>query len=320
MLYAYRPRAGRLFPLDPDQPLAAALWIDLYRPMPAQVAAVAALGVAVPTLDEMEEIEISSRLYRENGLDYLTVVLPGLSESRSPTSGPVTFILGPDRLVTLRHFAPRPFETYPDRADRAGPGCARPDRILLGLLEEIIGRQADLLEGIGRSLDAVAASVYRPADTRARAEALQQALERAGQEGELLSRVRLALLTLERALGYFGQGLAEREGGPALRPLVKGLIRDVQALEVHADFLGQRVALASDATLGMINLAQNVTLRIVSVVAALFLPPTLIASIYGMNFAHMPELAQPWGYPAALVLMLASAVGTWLFFRWKRWL
>ena len=97
-------------------------------------------------------------------------------------------------------------------------------------------------------------------------------------------------------------------------------MRDLQALEVHADFLGQRVALATDATLGMINLAQNVTVRIVSVVAALFLPPTLIASVYGMNFAYMPELAQPWGYPAALALMLASAVGTWAFFKWKRWL
>jgi len=80
------------------------------------------------------------------------------------------------------------------------------------------------------------------------------------------------------------------------------------------------LALTSDATLGMINLAQNATVRIVSVVAALFLPPTLIASIYGMNFVAMPELQSPWGYPAALVLMLASAVGTYLFFKWKRWL
>ncbi len=319
MMFAYRPRAGRLFPLESGQPLTEAVWIDLYRPMPAQVAAVAALGVTVPTLADMEEIEISNRLYRENGLEVMTVVLPGLSESRSPTSGPVTFILAPERLVTVRHHAPRPFETYPERADKSGPGCDRPDRVFLGLMEDIIGRLADLLEGIGRSLDAVAGAVYRPVPGKDRAQVLQAALEQAGQEGELLSRLRLALLTLERAVSFFGQGLAER-GDAALRPLVKGLMRDLQALEVHADFLGQRVALATDATLGMINLAQNVTVRIVSVVAALFLPPTLIASVYGMNFAHMPELAQPWGYPAALVLMLASAVGTWAFFKWKRWL
>ena len=319
MMFAYRPRAGRLFPLDSGQPLQDAVWIDLYRPMPGQIAAVTALGVPVPTLADMEEIEISNRLYRENGLEVMTVVLPGLSETRAPGSGPVTFLLGPDRLVTLRHHAPRPFETYPDRADRSGPGCDRPDRIFLGLIEEVIGRLADLLEGVGRGLDAVAGSVYRPAPGANRAEMLQQALERAGQEGELLSRLRLALLTLERAVSFFGQGLAER-GDATLRPVVKGLMRDLQALEVHADFLGQRVALATDATLGMINLAQNATVRIVSVVAALFLPPTLIASIYGMNFAVMPELTQAWGYPAALGLMLASAIGTFLVFRWKRWL
>ena len=80
------------------------------------------------------------------------------------------------------------------------------------------------------------------------------------------------------------------------------------------------MALASDTTLGMIDLAQNDTVRIVSVLSALFLPPTLIASIYGMNFAHMPELAQSWGYPAALVVMVASAVITWAYFKWRRWL
>lgn len=319
MMFAYRPHAGRLFPLDSGQSLAEAIWIDLYRPMPAQVETVSALGVPVPTLADMEEIEISNRLYRESGLEVMTVVLPGLSETRSPTSGPVTFILSPERLVTVRHHAPRPFETYPERADKSGTGCERPERVFLGLLEDIIGRLADLLEGVGRSLDLVAGSVYRPMPGQDRSQVLQSALEQAGQEGELLSRLRLALLTLERAISFFGQGTAER-GDATLRPIVKGLMRDVQALEVHADFLGQRVALATDATLGMINLAQNVTVRIVSVVAALFLPPTLIASVYGMNFAHMPELAQPWGYPVALLLMLASAVGTWAFFKWKRWL
>lgn len=319
MLFAYTPQNGRLERLGPAAPLASALWIDLYRPMPQQVAAATELGVTIPTLSDMEEIEISNRLYREGGCDYMTVVLPGLSETRDPTSGPVTFILSPERLVTVRHHAPRPFETYPDRADRTGPGCAAPDHVFLGLIEEIIGRLADLLEGIGRTLDTVAATSWRGGEGDGRTERLQLALEQAGQQGELLGRVRLALLTLERAVSYFGQGMGSH-GSEGLRPLIKGLMRDLQALEVHADFLGQRVALTTDSTLGMINLAQNVTVRIVSVVAALFLPPTLIASIYGMNFQVMPELAQSWGYPVALVMMLASAVGTYLFFRWKRWL
>lgn len=97
-------------------------------------------------------------------------------------------------------------------------------------------------------------------------------------------------------------------------------MRDMDALEVHTDFLSQRVGLASDATLGMINLQQNSTVRIVSVVAVLFSPPTLIASIYGMNFDVMPELSQPWGYPAALLSMLAASLIAYLYFRWKNWL
>ena len=145
---------------------------------------------------------------------------------------------------------------------------------------------------------------------------LQEALARVGREGDLLGRVRLGLLTVERALSFFGQTLADRDNATTLRPLVKGLMRDLQALEVHADFLASRLALTSDATLGMINLAQNATVRIVSVVAALFLAPTLIASIYGMNFEHMPELEWTYGYFLIVGVMVTICVT--LFIRFKR--
>ena len=313
MLFAYRAEAGHLARMPPPVVLADALWKDLYRPLTEQAAEVALLGTAVPR-------EISNRFYREGGADHMTVVLPGLSSTKLPTSGPVCFILSADRLITVRHHAPRPFETYPERADKVGPGCDRPELVFLGLMEEIIGRIADILEAIGRGLDDVAARIYQGGTTGLQADVLQTALEQLGREGDLLGRVRLALLTLERAISFFGQTLADRKGADVLQPLVKGLMRDLQALEVHADFLASRLALASNATLGMINLSQNVTVRIVSVVAALFLPPTLIASIYGMNFAEMPELGLHFGYPLALMAMLASAIGTYLFFKWKRWL
>ena len=313
MLFAYRAEAGHLARMPPPVVLADALWKDLYRPLTEQAAEVALLGTVVPR-------EISNRFYREGGADHMTVVLPGLSSTKLPTSGPVCFILSADRLITVRHHAPRPFETYPERADKVGPGCDRPELVFLGLMEEIIGRIADILEAIGRGLDDLAARIYQGGTTGMQADVLQTALEQLGREGDLLGRVRLALLTLERAISFFGQTLADRKGADVLQPLVKGLMRDLQALEVHADFLASRLALASDATLGMINLSQNVTVRIVSVVAALFLPPTLIASIYGMNFAEMPELGLHFGYPLALMAMLASAIGTYLFFKWKRWL
>lgn len=320
LLYAYQTDGSKLRCQAQGEDLSAAEWIDLYRPTDAQVAALAALGVAVPTLADMEEIEISSRLYREGDTDVMTVVLPGLSTTKAPVSGPVSFLLSPARLVTVRHHAPRPFETYPERADKSGLGCHSADHVFLGLIEEIIGRLADLLEGVGKALDEVSAGVFQSNAGPKRPAMLQAALERVGREGDLIGRVRLSLLTLDRALGFYAQGAASRMKGDKLKAGLKAMMRDIQALEVHSDFLSQRVGLASDATLGMINLSQNITVRIVSVVAALFLPPTLIASIYGMNFKYMPELVQTWGYPAALVLMLASAVLTYLFFKWKHWL
>lgn len=320
MLQAYRRDGARLVAMTgSDLPLGQADWIDLDRPDAATVAAVQALGIEVPTLEDMEEIEISSRLFRENGIDYMTVVLPGHTEAGDHIIGPVCFILAPGRIVTVRHHTPRPFRTYPTRADKVAPGCESPERIFLSLLEEITGRLADLLEGSGRALDDLARNAYGEAP-RAGVSDLREALRRVGHEGEMIGRVRLALLTLERALSFFGQTVNDRIAGDGLRPVVKGLARDIQALEVHADFLSARVAQGTDATLGMITLDQNQTIKIVSVVAAVFLPPTLIASVYGMNFDLMPELGWRWGYPMALGLMLASAGGTYLFFKWKKWL
>lgn len=316
MIYAYRTLGTRLERMPPEAPLSEAVWIDMYRPQPEQVALVRALGIDVPSLEDMEEIEISSRLYRDDGVDYMTVVLPGQSLDKEQIASPVCLIVAAHVLVTVRYHAPRPFETFPDRAGRSMAGCGAVEPVFLGLLEDITGRLADILEASGKALDRVSQSVFHSGGT-AKADMLGTALKDVGREGDVLGRVRLALLTLDRAVGFYAQshGKGSQSGAH-----LKSLTRDIQALEVHGDFLAGRVALASDATLGMINLAQNATVRIVSVVAALFLPPTLIASIYGMNFAVMPELSQTWGYPVALGLMLASAVGTYVFFRWKNWL
>ena len=320
MLKAYISHNGGLAPLPDGAPLAAALWIDLYRPMPAQVAAVTALGVDVPTLDDMEEIEISNRLYREGALDYMTIVLPGLTPDGAQIAGPVCLILGPARLISVRHHAPRSFDTYPARADKSANSCDVAAEVFLGLMAEIVGRQADLLETSGKALDAVSAAVFTVPSGRHKSHALGQILARIGAEGEAIGRVRLACLSLERALSFHAQAKDDGAAAKGFGQSVNSLTKDIQSLEVHADHLSGRVALASDAALGMINLEQNATVRIVSVVAVLFLPPTLIASIYGMNFHVMPELALSWGYPAALVGMVASAVLTFAFFRWKNWL
>lgn len=320
MLIAYDHVEARLLPLPSGTDLKRAMWIDLFNGSADEVAQVNALGFEVPTLEEMEEIEVSNRLYHEGDADYLTMVLPGQTVAGEQAMSPVCFILTADHVVTVRHHTPRPFETYPPRAGKSSLGCTTPDRIFLGLVEEVIGRLADHLEIAGKGLDQVARTIYQPEQRGHRPDDLKGALASLGAEGERLSRVRLALLTLGRALNYVDQLLGHRLSGEGLGTVLKGQLRDIDALEVHADFLSSRLGLASDATLGTINLSQNATVRIVSVVAVLFSPPTLIASIYGMNFLHMPELPQIWGYPMALGVMVGSAVVTWAVFRWKGWL
>ncbi len=320
MLTAYHYANKGLEVLGEADDLSLAEWIDLFNATPDEETRVRALGIDVPTLAEMEEIEISNRLYHEDDTDYLTVVLPGQDAKSAQVMSPVCFAVTEVRLVTIRHHTPRPFETYPPRAGKSSLGCASPDRIFLGLVEEVIGRLADHLEGAGRGLDDVSRSIYHPGPKGHRQADLQATLAAVGSEGERLGRVRLALLTLGRALNYVDQMLGHRLNAEGLGLVLKGQLRDIEALEVHADFLSSRLGLMSDATMGTINLAQNTTVRIVSVVAVLFSPPTLIASIYGMNFVHMPELPEVWGYPMALGVMLASALLTWAFFRWRGWL
>ncbi|WP_304615072.1 magnesium transporter CorA family protein [Paracoccus sp. (in: a-proteobacteria)] len=320
MYYAYSIENGRLVRLAAERDVADAAWIDLIQPNDAEIAQLRVLGVPVPSLAEMEEIELSNRLYREDGLDYMTAMLPGERAGGDRISMPVTFILSTDRLVTVRHHSPRPFLTYPERAERSTLGCGTPDRLFLGLVEEIIARLADILEGAGRTLDQTTAAVFERRAVAAASDRLQAALQDVGREAETMARVRLALLTVERMQAFYTATLEDRPEEGRLRAATRAQMRDIQALEVHADFLGGRVSLAVDTTLGLINLQQNNTVRILSVVAALFLPPTLIASVYGMNFTNMPELDEPWGYAFALVLMGGTTLGTWLFLRWKGWI
>lgn len=319
MLKAYVPGLKGLALLSDHDDLARALWLDLYEPTPEEVAMVTKLGITVPTLEDMEEIEISNRLYLEGEVAYMTCVVPGQTEVGASVSRPVAFILDPVRLVTVRHHEPRPFATFPNRADQSSCGAGSAERLFVGLIEEIVGRMADLLEGVGKVLERTSGEVLGAPDALTDPE-LRGALVTVGRNAELVGRVRLCLMTLERMIA-FHVGLIDKGSVAAkLKPNIGAIRGDIHALQVHSDFLDTRVNLIVDATMGMINLRQNVTVKILSVVAALFLPPTLIASVYGMNFRDMPELDKPWAYPAALVVMVASSLATFLLFRWKKWL
>lgn len=321
MIRAYVPANGRLQDAGPDE-VATAIWFDLVEPDQTELDTVSeALGVEMPTRADMEEIEISSRLYIENGVTFLTATLPEGTETADPRLAPVTFVLAPDRLVTVRHHEPLPFSTFPQRAQQSPAPCGTPQGVLIGLLDAVTDRLADVLERTAREIDALARTIFRRSERpQEKSASFQQTLERIGQQGDLISKIRESLTSLERLFGFLGQLTLQSRADRDIRAAIKMLGRDVHSLVEYAEFLSQKITLLLDATLGMISIEQSAIIKIFSVVAVVFLPPTLIASIYGMNFAVMPELGWPFGYPFAIVLMVMSAIMPYLFFKRQGWL
>ena len=319
-LFAKRDRVGRaIAPAALAGELGEVVWIDMLQPTPEETGAVeAALGIEMPTREEMREIEASARVYEESEAVYLTASLPVNAETDAPELTEVSFILKGERLVTLRYAEPQPFKTLAQRLERQG-GFEHGEGAFFWLVDAIVARLADLLERAAVDVDNLSAEVFRAADGER--PDLVAAIARIGRAGQLSGRVRESLLTLNRILLFVGQTdslpIAMRKDA---RTRAKSLNRDVYSLSAHADFVNNKVTFALDATLGLINIEQTKIIKIFSVLAMVFLPPTLIASIYGMNFEVMPELQWPLGYPFALVLMVISAVVPYAFFKRQGWL
>jgi magnesium transporter len=299
------------------------VWADLFEPTKEEEATIENwIGVGIPTREEMQEIEISSRLYVENGAFFMTATLPAHAEGDRPVMSPVTFVLSQNRLITVRYHEPRAFQTFPMRAEKADIGCTNGETILVALLEAIVDRLADVLERAGSEVIEISHDIFHPAEKKAskRDRGFQIILRRIGRKEDLVSNIQDSLLSLQRLSGFFGQVMVPRKNDKDLRARVKTLSRDVSSLSDHASFLSQKITFLLDATLGMINIEQNAIIKIVSVAAVVFLPPTLVASVYGMNFDVMPELKWLLGYPFALFLMVISAVLPFWYFKRRGWL
>ena len=298
------------------------VWIDLLNPTTEEEHAVErALAVDMPTHEEMREIEVSSRLYEEGAAIYMTATILAKSDTPQPEATVVTFILIGEVLVTLRYGEPTPFRTFITRCLRQQALRTSGEAVLMGLLDAVIDRIADLLERIGFDIDAMSSSVFEPAanGNGPGGGDFKALLRRIGRNGDLASKCRESLVSINRMLTFIGS-LSDLPARKDVDARIGTLNHDVQSLSDHATFLSSKVNFLLDATLGMLNIEQTNIIKIFSVAATVFLPPTLIASIYGMNFQHMPELDWPWGYPLALLLMLASAVTPYFFFKHKHWL
>ena len=327
--------AGNRFVLASEtlEQLDSAVWVDILRPSKDEETAIErALGIDVPTLEEMSEIEVSSRLYTEDGATFMTAMMLSHTDGDNVMLAPITFILKGEQLITARYTEPRSIDAFIARCQKNAAYTA--DGVVTGLLEGLIERIGDVLERTGHELDALSDNIFairgsgeeaaapaaasKPARRRPRN--YQSVLEQIGRKGDLLSKVRESLISFQRLLAFATEIAATRKPGKEYEGRIRTLSRDVQSLSDHTGFLTQKINFLLDATLGMINIEQTGIIKIFSVAAVVFLPPTLIASIYGMNFEVMPELSWPYGYPMAIGLMILSAIVPYQFFKWRGWL
>ena len=315
----YRIENGRLLPVGDYR---EAVWIDLLNPTrDIEKELETHLGIELPTREDMEEIELSSRLYQEDGALFLTAQLPAATEDVVTRMGPVTFVLANEILITVRYHDPRPFRSFPARAARSAIAGQNGETVFLGLVETIVDRLADIIERAGHTVSPVSREIFHSqGESSSVNRDYGSFLETIGRAGDLVSDIRDSITTLDRAVGFFSQHILSRPNSEAVRSRLKTVTRDLHSIGDHAGFLANKITFLLDATLGMVNIEQNGIIKIFSVAAVVFLPPTLIASIYGMNFEFMPELEWPLGYPFAVVLMILSAILPYWIFKKKRWL
>jgi magnesium transporter len=299
-----------------------AVWLDLVKPSAAEDRAVERLaGIAVPTREDMQEIEISSRLYIENGARYMTATLMCQSDTDTPKTTAVTFILAGHRLVTVRYEDPKPFALVEYKLGRiCAPGITG-EQVLMELLDAVIDRCADILERVGADVDQVSHEIFEPESERhGHAKRYSQILITIGRKGDLTSKVRESLVSIGRLVAFLSAVIEGVKWTKDMREQLKTMQRDVASLTDHASYLSNKITFTLDAMLGVVNLEQNNIIKLFSVMAVVLMPPTLIASIYGMNFREMPELQWPHGYAFALFAMVLAAVVPYYIFKLKKWL
>ena len=297
-----------------------AVWLDLIDPTKEEEAFVErTVGVGVPTRDEAVEIEPSSRQYRDgDAIIVIASIVTGVDDA-APTTTPVSFVLTPRHLVTIRYAEPKVFAVFANHVERSSDLCSDATMALVHLLDAIIDRMADVLESAGTEMDNISRATFRrnsAGQQRMTSAALAVILSRIGHVQVVVSKSRISGVSLARLLGFLEATLGPTDAAKQLDELHK----DVASLTDHASYLSGNTSFLLDAALGFINIEQNTVLKVFTLLATILMPPTLIAGIYGMNFKILPELNWHYGYAYALVLMLLSAVVPYLWFRAKGWL
>ena len=324
MLNVFTLAHGRLIQHDIDTLEALAglqpVWVDLESPSRAEKAWVnQRFGLSIPDDAVDDDLEESARFYEEDNGE-LHIRSDFLIDSEDGPDGKpsrnvrVAFILREGVLFSVHQEDLPVFRLLRLRARRIPALIEDAKDVLLKLYDADAEYSADALEGIYDKLEKVSARVLKE---DVNDQTAGEALAAIAKEEDLNGRIRRNVMDTRRALSFM---MRSRMLGAEQFEEARQILRDIDSLDSHTTFLFDKINFLMDATVGFININQNKIIKIFSVASVALLPPTLIASIYGMNFRFMPELEQPWGYPFALALMMASVAAPFVYFRRKGWL
>ena len=305
-----------------DRP-GGTLWVDLLRPTAEEITRVETeFRTRVPSREQLDEIESSSRLRSEDKRLYLSMPVGAPHEQIDEPPSPLGFVISPGLLITVRYRDLRSF-TQVREAIGKDEGATSSTAIFAKLLEALIDADADALERIARELGEISRRVFRRSESAAPRgprlnRRLRHLLAALGDTGEHLSQLRESLTGLQRVIA-FAADTGQSWLGPDIQARLKTALQDLSSLADFEVHLSGKTQFLLDATLGFINTEQNDIFKVLTIVSVVGVPPTLIASMYGMNFHNMPELSWPWGYEYGLALIAVSTLLPILWFKWRGW-
>jgi len=299
-------------------------WIDALNPDEKEIAFLErTLAIRIPTYDRLVEIESSSRLATEADHIFLSLSLVVRTEDGMPRTTPVGFVLSRELLLTLHFQSLKAFESC---SIRLANGAAAPQDgagHFLTIVESIIDHVADILEHAGSDLDDISWRIFSENgaykhEPRKEGANLRRVLRQVGRTGDLTSKISDSLLGMGRMIPYVSANAAGYLS-PAAKGRLESLSRDITSLNDYETHLTDKIQLLVDATLGFTNVEQNNVFRVLTVFSIIGIPPTFVASMYGMNFKTMPEYDWAWGYAYGLCVIALSALIPALWFKWRGW-
>ena len=299
------------------------IWIDLNNPsFDEEKRLKSLLGIAIPNREEIWRNHVTNHMYSDNGVAYMNAAVLHKTDSHHPKTSAITFIVAQRCLVTIRYIYPTSFEHFQRRLSSNAAAYPTPDHVLAGLLEEMVARVAYHAELIDEGLSDLSYQIF---DDHAFENKqgnpsliMRRLLQKLGNLNQLNAKTHESLNSLLRMQTFYRDELGTEQ--PQLTRRMDVLLHETQTLADQSSFMSDQISFQLDASLGMINVEQNLISKIFTIAAVFFLPPTLISSIYGMNFAHMPELGWEFGYPFAIGLMISAALGTFIYLKKKGWL